>query len=202
MLDKGDKDIIEDNDDKENLEASKDRIDQSDDINKEEKNKEDEIIEEVDEHDEVDGLLNPCKRTVGGGQLQRNLMLKAGYVITGDFTRVHCQDDTDHFFENGYYETVATIDETEYVVHVLLPGQGLQPHTHDDIEDITVGYGELAYLTWLEGPGVPSNRTVTAGEPVGVEGGVTHAIFAGPQGAVYHEAVQKTIDRQTWFAPT
>ena len=65
-------------------------------------------------------------------------------------------------------------------VVALLPGQGLQPHAHDTTEDITLrstlnlhivmcttSFGLLAYFTWLEGPGTPTNRTVRAGEAVG-----------------------------------
>ena len=45
-------------------------------------------------------------------------------------------------------------------------------------------------------------RTVTAGTPVGVVGGVTHAVFAGHDGVVYHEdAGSDRAGRKTWFAP-
>merc|ERR1711951_7002 len=57
--------------------------------------------------------------------------------------------------------------------------------------DIKVSFGMLAYFTWLEGPGIPSNRTVTVGQPVGCASGVTHALFAGPDGAVFHESLSR-----------
>merc|ERR1712080_249763 len=110
----------------------------------------------------------------------------------------------DKFISNGYYRTNAKLkNEEEVRVFAFLPGQGLQPHAHDNIEDITVRcFGTLAYFTWLEGPGIPSNRTIKAGEPVGVASGITHALFAGPEGAVYHESTSSEyIHRQTWFAP-
>jgi len=157
-----------------------------------------------DEIEEVDGLFEPCSKSEEGGQLYKMMILQAGYKLAEDskITRVHCTPDHDGFFANGYYETTGYVDEEKVLIVALMPSQGLQPHAHDLIEDITVGYGQLAYFTWLEGPGIPSNRTIRAGAPVGVGSGVTHAVFAGPDGAVYHEPLHKeNAARKTWFAP-
>jgi len=160
---------------------------------------------EVDDTDEVDGVFEPCKvsQDKDGGQLHRMLMNKAGHKIReGSLEKVHCQPDDDRFLSNGYYRAISEVGEDEVRVMALLPGQGLQPHAHNDVEDIKVSFGMLAYFTWLEGPGIPSNRTVTAGQPVGCASGVTHALFAGPEGAVFHEALSSEgSERQTWFAP-
>jgi len=163
------------------------------------------IDEEVDDTDEVDGVFEPCKvsQDKDGGQLHQMLMNKAGHEIReGSLEKVHCQPDDDRFLSNGYYRAISEVGEDEVRVMAFLPGQGLQPHAHNDVEDIKVSFGMLAYFTWLEGPGIPSNRTVTVGQPVGCASGVTHALFAGPDGAVFHESLSsKASERQTWFAP-
>jgi len=158
----------------------------------------------TDEIEEVDGMFEPCTKTEKGGQLYKMMILNAGYKLTegSKMIRVHCQADSDDFFANGYYQTTGYVDGEEVVIVAIMPSQGIQPHAHDLTEDITLGHGELKYFTWLEGPGIPSNRTVQAGSPVGVVSGVTHAVFAGPEGAVYHEpANNENASRKTWFAP-
>ena len=78
--------------------------------------------------------------------------------------RVHCQPKHDVFLNNGYYETrgYSASDESEplvaLVIRAMLPGQALQPHSHDDDETLHVGYGEMEYFTWENGPGHPRNR--------------------------------------------
>eukprot|EP00092_Neocalanus_flemingeri_P008526 GFUD01009185.1.p1 GENE.GFUD01009185.1~~GFUD01009185.1.p1 ORF type:complete len:241 (-),score=89.30 GFUD01009185.1:333-1055(-) len=157
-----------------------------------------------DNEEEVDGMFEPCVKTEYGGQLHKMMILQAGYKLTEDskIIRVHCQPESDEFFANGYYQTTGYVDDEEVLIVAMLPSQGLQPHAHDLVEDITLGYGELAYFTWLDGPGIPSNRTILAGSPVGVGSGVTHAVFAGPEGAVYHEPLHReNAARKAWFAP-
>jgi len=159
---------------------------------------------QTDEIEEVDGMFEPCTKTEKGGQLYKKMILNAGYKLAegSKMIRVHCQADSDDFFANGYYQTTGYVDGEEVVIVAIMPSQGIQPHAHDLTEDITLGHGELKYFTWLEGPGIPSNRTVQAGSPVGVVSGVTHAVFAGPEGAVYHEpANTENAARKTWFAP-
>lgn len=154
------------------------------------------------EEDEF-GDTDEVSQDKDGGQLHKMLMDKAGHtIVEGSLEKVHCQPDVDSFLSNGYYRAVSKEGEQKVRVMAFLPGQGLQPHAHDDVEDIKVSFGMVAYFTWLEGPGVPSNRTVTAGQPVGCASGVTHALFAGPDGAVFQESLaRKGGDRQTWFAP-
>ena len=60
------------------------------------------------------------------------------------FLKVHCQSDHDDFHSNGYYEArgYAPNDERRaepMLIMVMLPGQGLQPHTHDLQEEMFVG---------------------------------------------------------------
>merc|ERR1712142_268894 len=168
-------------------------------------NSETSIDDDDDEIQEVDGAFEPCNKTEKGGQLYRMMIESAGYQLSASskMTRVHCQPEIDSFLSNGYYETRGYLEGEEVLIVAMMPSQGLQPHAHDITEDITVSFGEMAYFTWLEGPGVPSNRTVSAGTPVGVVGGVTHAVFAGPEGVVYHEPAGKdTAVGKTWFAPS
>merc|ERR1711974_420963 len=152
--------------------------------------------------DEVDDT-DVVSQDKDGGQLHKMLMNKAGHKIReGSLEKVHCQPDDDRFISNGYYRAISEVGEDEVRVVALLPGQGLQPHAHNDVEDIKVSFGMLAYFTWLEGPGIPSNRTVTVGQPVGCASGVTHALFAGPDGAGFHESLSSEgSERHTWFAP-
>merc|ERR1719322_1982527 len=77
------------------------------------------------------------------------------------------------------------------------------PHSHDLDENMRVGYGELEQFYWSNGPGIPMNRTVRAGSRVHVEASVTHAIFAGHTGVIFHQPIHSEETwRKTWFAPT
>jgi len=125
----------------------------------------DELIDENDVTEEVDGEFEPCKKTDADGQLQRMLMTKAGYTLEKGvmMLKVHCQPKHDDFLANGYYEArgYAPEDKAEaepMLIFTMLPGQGLQPHSHDLDENMTVGYGELEQFYWSNGPGIPMNR--------------------------------------------
>jgi len=165
---------------------------------------------EEDDTEEVDGEFEPCKKTEADGQLQRMLMTNAGYKLEKGvkLIKVHCQPKHDDFLSNGFYEArgYAPEDKAEaepMLIFTMLPGQGLQPHSHDLDEDMTVGYGELEQFYWSNGPGIPLNRTVRAGSRVQVEASVTHAIFAGHTGVIFHQPVHNELTwRKTWFAPT
>merc|ERR1719147_553007 len=139
----------------------------------------DELNDENDDTEEVDGEFEPCKKTDADGQLQRMLMTKAGYTL---------EDKA---------------EAEPMLIFTMLPGQGLQPHSHDLDENMTVGYGELEQFYWSNGPGIPMNRTVRAGSRVHVEASVTHAIFAGHTGVIFHQPIHSEETwRKTWFAPT
>ena len=101
-------------------------------------------IEDMEER--VTGDYEPCERRKMDGQLYRSLMVNGGYSLEpgAGLVRVHCQPRTDRFLSNGYYEArgyaPADEDREEPVVIVaLLPGQGIQPHSHDLDEELLVG---------------------------------------------------------------
>ena len=59
--------------------------------------------------------------------------------------KVHCQPKHDDFLANGYYEArgYAPEDKAEaepMLIFTMLPGQGLQPHSHDLDENMRVGW--------------------------------------------------------------
>ena len=94
----------------------------------------------------VTGDYEPCERRVMDGQLYRSLMVNGGYSLEAGagLVRVHCQPRTDRFLSNGYYEArgYAPGDEDReepVVIVAMLPGQGLQPHSHDLDEELLVG---------------------------------------------------------------
>ena len=103
-------------------------------------------IEDMDIEERVTGDYEPCERRKMDGQLYRSLMVNGGYSLEpgAGLVRVHCQPRTDRFLSNGYYEArgyaPADEDREEPVVIVaLLPGQGIQPHSHDLDEELLVG---------------------------------------------------------------
>ena len=94
----------------------------------------------------VTGEYEPCERREMEGQLYRSLMVSGGYSLEAGagLVRVHCQPRTDRFLSNGYYEArgFAPGDEDSeepVVIVAMLPGQGLQPHSHDLDEELRVG---------------------------------------------------------------
>ena len=94
----------------------------------------------------VTGEYEPCERREMEGQLYRSLMVSGGYTLESGpgLVRVHCQPRTDRFLSNGYYEArgFAPGDEDSeepVVIVAMLPGQGLQPHSHDLDEELRVG---------------------------------------------------------------
>merc|ERR1711915_1070735 len=123
------------------------------------------IQDEIDDTEEVDGAFEPCTKIEMGGQLYKLMIQNAGYKLTDEskMLRVHCQAESDDFFANGCYQTTGHFEDAKVLVVAMMPSQGLQPHAHDLTEDVTLGWGELKYFTWLDGPGHPSNRTVKAG---------------------------------------
>ena len=107
-------------------------------------------MEDMDMEERVTGDYEPCERREMGGQLYRSLMVNGGYSLEpgAGLVRVHCQPRTDRFLSNGYYEArgyaPADEDREEPVVIVaLLPGQGIQPHSHDLDEELLVGWGYI-----------------------------------------------------------
>ena len=94
----------------------------------------------------VTGDYEPCERREMDGQLYRSLMVNGGYSLEAGagLVRVHCQPRTDRFLSNGYYVArgYAPGDEDReepVVIVAMLPGQGLQPHSHDLDEELLVG---------------------------------------------------------------
>ena len=102
--------------------------------------------ENKDTEEMVTGEYEPCERREMEGQLYRSLMVSGGYSLEAGagLVRVHCQPRTDRFLSNGYYEArgFAPGDEDSeepVVIVAMLPGQGLQPHSHDLDEELRVG---------------------------------------------------------------
>ena len=99
-----------------------------------------------DKKEMVTGEYEPCERREMEGQLYRSLMVNGGYTLEAEagLVRVHCQPRTDRFLSNGYYEArgYAPGDEEReepVLIVAMLPGQGLQPHSHDLDEELLVG---------------------------------------------------------------
>jgi len=151
---------------------------------------------------EMDGLLEPCTVTVEGGQLYRNMIVAAGYDLNSAslMKKYHCQSDHDNFLQNGFFKTTGLFKEKEVSIISLMPSQAIQAHAHDDDEHIFISHGSLIQFYWPNGPGQPENRTLSASATGTLITGLTHALFAGHEGVVYHESLES--DRKsTWFAP-
>jgi len=149
------------------------------------------MMKSLTETEGQNGPFEACTKTEYEGELQRLLILHAGYKLTGSsvMVRVHCQPETDMFDVNGYYQTIGYHNDEEVLIVAMMPSQGLQPHAHDKTEHLTMGYGSVVLYTWQHGSGVATNETVTAGAPVSIDVGITHALLAGMDGAVYHHTL-------------
>jgi len=154
--------------------------------------------------EEVDGILGACNVTVEDGQLYRLMMLEAGYTLNSStvMKKYHCQAEVDMFMKNGFFQTTGLYNGEEVSIVAMMPSQGLQPHAHDTDEVVQIRYGEMIELMWPDGPGDPETKKVKEGGTSYMHSGFTHAIFAGPEGLVYHESLDTFFGRNTWFAPT
>merc|ERR1719378_1177278 len=160
--------------------------------------------EKEEKIEEVDGILGACNVTVEDGQLYRLMMLEAGYTLNSStvMKKYHCQAEVDMFMKNGFFQTTGLYNGEEVSIVAMMPSQGLQPHAHDTDEVVQIRYGEMIELMWPDGPGDPETKKVKEGETSYMHSGFTHAIFAGPEGLVYHESLDTFFGRNTWFAPT
>jgi len=173
----------------------------NEDVQKEEPKTDQDASEKIEE---VEGILSGCTVTNEDGQLYKLMILEAGYVINSStlMKKHHCLPDEDIFMKNGFFQTIGHLDDEEVAIVAMMPSQALQAHAHDTDEVVEVRYGEMTEMMWPDGPGQPETKIVKEGQTSYMHSGFTHAIFAGPEGLVYHEKPETFFERRTWFAPT